>query len=145
VSWRVICEPYGHELEKPEAATSGFMQELPQASGSSHTIPSFYCTFRLFARPEACPNCYSFLFNVDGAISIFVSAEAVLEDRPIVVMNAVVRESAKIIARPKENTARPKRAKRTTVNLKTVADTAIRKENQKTWMMQLQHPGAHGL
>jgi hypothetical protein len=45
-------------------------------------------------------------------------------------MNAVVRESAKIIARPKENTARPKRAKRTTVNLKTVADTAIRKENK---------------
>jgi hypothetical protein len=78
-------------------------------------------------------------------IYIFVSAEAVLEDRPIVVMNAGVRESAKIIARPKENTARPKRAKRTTVNLKTVADTAMLKENQKTWMMQLQHPGAHGL
>jgi hypothetical protein len=78
-------------------------------------------------------------------ISVFVSAEAVLEDRHIVVMNAVVRESAKIIARPKENTARPKRAKRTTVNLKTVADTAIRKENPKTWMMQLQHPGIHGL
>ena len=78
-------------------------------------------------------------------ISIFVSAEAVLEDRHIVVMNAVVRESAKIIARPKENTARPKRAKRTTVNLKTVADTAMLKENQKTWMMQLQHPGARGL
>jgi hypothetical protein len=91
------------------------------------------------------PKCYSFLFNVDGAISVFVSAEAVLEDRPIVVTNAVVRESAKTIAKHKENIARPKRAKRTTVNLKTVADTAIRKENQKTWMMQLQHPGAHGL
>jgi hypothetical protein len=35
VSWRVICDPYGHELEKPEVAPSGFMQELPQASGSS--------------------------------------------------------------------------------------------------------------
>jgi hypothetical protein len=78
-------------------------------------------------------------------ILLFVSAEAVLEDKPIVVTNAVVRESAKIIARPKENTAKPKRAKRTTVNLKTVADTAIRKENKKTWMMQLQHPGARGL
>jgi hypothetical protein len=76
---------------------------------------------------------------------LFVSAEAVLEDRPIVVMNAVVRESAKTIAKHKENIAGPKRAKRTTVNLKTVADTAIRKENQKTWMMQLPHPGAHGL
>jgi hypothetical protein len=70
-------------------------------------------------------------------ILLFVSAEAVLEDKPIVVTNAVVRESEKIIARPKENTARPKRAKRTIVPLKTVADTAIRKENLKTWMMQL--------
>ena len=60
-------------------------------------------------------------------------------------MNAVVRESAKTIARRKEDIARPKRVKKTTVNLKTVADTAICKENQKTWMMQLQYPGAHGL
>jgi hypothetical protein len=126
-------------------APSGFRQELPQTSGSSHTILPFYCTFRLFARPEACPRCYSFSFNVDGAISISVSAEAVLEDRPIVVINAVEKQSAKTIARHKENIARPKRAKRTTVNLKTVADTAIRKENKKTWMMQLQHPGIHGL
>jgi hypothetical protein len=60
-------------------------------------------------------------------------------------MNAVVRESAKTIARRKESIARPRRVKKNTVNLKTVADTAIRKENQKTWMMQLPHPGAHGL
>jgi hypothetical protein len=60
-------------------------------------------------------------------------------------MNAEVRESAKTIAKHKENTARPKRAKRTTVNLKTVVDTAMLKENQKTWMMQLPHPGARGL
>jgi hypothetical protein len=77
-------------------------------------------------------------------ISVFVSAEAVLEDRPIAATNAVVRESAKTIAKHKKNIAGPKRAKRTTVNLKTVADTA-RKENKKTWMMQLQHPGVHGL
>ena len=78
-------------------------------------------------------------------ISIFVSAEAVLEDRPIVVMNAVEKQSSKIIAKHKENIVRPKRVKRTTVNLKTVAGTVILKENQKTWMMQLPHPGAHGL
>jgi hypothetical protein len=78
-------------------------------------------------------------------ILLFVSAEAVLEDRPIVVTNAAVRESAKTNAKHKENTAGLQRAKRTTVNLKTVADTAIRKENKKTWMMQLQHPGARGL
>ena len=91
------------------------------------------------------PKCYSFLFNVDGVISIFVSAEVVSEDRPIAALNPVVRESAKTIAKHKENIARPKRAKRTIVKLKTVADTAIRKENQKTWMMQLPHPGTHGL
>ena len=68
-----------------------------------------------------------------------------LEDRPIAVMNAVEKQNSKIIAKHKENIARPKRAKRTTVKLKTVAGTAIRKENQKTWMMQLPHPGAHGL
>jgi hypothetical protein len=60
-------------------------------------------------------------------------------------MNAVVRESAKTIAKHKENIVGPKRAKRTTVNLKTVADTAMLKKNQKTWMMQLQHPSVHGL
>jgi len=60
-------------------------------------------------------------------------------------MNAVEKQSSKIIAKRKENTARPKRAKRTTVKLKTVADTVIHKENQKIWMMQLQHPGIHGL
>ena len=59
--------------------------------------------------------------------------------------NAVVRQSAKIIAKHKENIAGPKRAKRIIVKLKTVADTAIRKENPKTWMMQLQHHGVHGL
>mgnify|MGYP007087624648 CR=1 FL=1 len=78
-------------------------------------------------------------------ISIFVSAEVVSEDRPIAAMNAVVRENAKTIAKHKENIAGPKRAKRTTVNLKTVADTAMLEKNQKTWMMQLQHPGVHGL
>jgi len=61
------------------------------------------------------------------------------------VTNAVVRESAKTNAKHNENIARQKKAKRTTVKLKTVADTAIPKENQKTWMMQLPHPGAHGL
>ncbi len=60
-------------------------------------------------------------------------------------MNAVVRQSAKTIARHKEDIARPKKAKKTTVKLRTVADTAIRKENPKTWMMQLPHPGTHGL
>jgi hypothetical protein len=43
------------------------MQELPQASGGSYTILSFYCPFRLFARPEACLWCYCFSSNVDGA------------------------------------------------------------------------------
>ena len=60
-------------------------------------------------------------------------------------MNAVVRESAKTIAKHKENIAGPKRAKRTTVNLKIAAGTVIIKENPKTWMIQLPHPGAHGL
>ncbi|MGA6926706.1 MAG: hypothetical protein WBY88_13540 [Desulfosarcina sp.] len=60
-------------------------------------------------------------------------------------MNAVEKQISKIIAEHKENIARPKRAKRITVKLKTVADTAILAESQKTWMMQLPHPGVHGL
>ena len=60
-------------------------------------------------------------------------------------MNAVVRQSEKAIAKRKESIARPKKVKEATVKLKIVADTAIRKENPKTWMMQLQHPGIHGL
>ena len=59
--------------------------------------------------------------------------------------DAGLPENVKIIAKPKEDTARPKRAKRTTVNLKTVADTAMLEKNQKTWMMHLQHGYRHGV
>ena len=60
-------------------------------------------------------------------------------------MNAVARQSSKTIAKRKENIAKPKRAKETTVKLKIVAGTDKIKKNQKTWMMQLPHPGNHGL
>jgi hypothetical protein len=60
-------------------------------------------------------------------------------------MNAATRQSLKTIARRKENIARPKKAKKPTVRLKTAVGTAKLKINQKTWMMRLQHPGAHGL
>jgi hypothetical protein len=63
----------------------------------------------------------------------------------IAAMHVAVKVNAKTTAKRKENIAGPKRAKRTTVKLKTVADTVILKENQKTWMMQLPHPDTHGL
>jgi len=67
------------------------------------------------------------------------------EDRPTVAKNAESQGGAKIIVRPKENIARPKRAKKTTVKLKTAAGTGINQKKKKTWMMQLPHPVAHGL
>jgi hypothetical protein len=60
-------------------------------------------------------------------------------------MNAATRQSLKTIAKHKENIARPKGAKKPTAKLKTVVGTAKLKINQKTWMMRLQHHGAHGL
>jgi hypothetical protein len=60
-------------------------------------------------------------------------------------MNAATRQSLKTIARHKENIARPKGVKKPTAKLKTAVGTATLKINQKTWMMRLQHPGAHGL
>jgi hypothetical protein len=99
----------------------------------------------VFARPEVCPSCYCVLFDVDGVIFFSMSVGVVGEDRLTAVKNAGLPENVKIIARPKENTARPKRVKETTVKLKTVAGTVTLKENQKTWMMQLPHPGTHGL
>ena len=75
----------------------------------------------------------------------FVFVGVAGEDRPIVAKNAESQGGAKIIVRPKENIARPKRAKKTTVKLKTAAGTAIIKKREKTWMMQLPHPVARGL
>ena len=60
-------------------------------------------------------------------------------------MNAAVRQGLRTIARRKENIAGPKKAKKPTGRLKTVVGTAKLKINQKTWMMRLQHHGAHGL
>jgi len=61
------------------------------------------------------------------------------------VINAAVQQNSKTNARRKESIAKPKRVKKTTVKLKIAAGTVIIKENPKTWMMQLPHPGAHGL
>ena len=74
-----------------------------------------------------------------------VSVGVAGEDRPIVAINAASQGGAKIIVKPKENIAGPRRVKRPTVDLKTAAGTAIIKKRQKTWMMQLPHPVAHGL
>jgi hypothetical protein len=74
-----------------------------------------------------------------------MSVGVVGEDRPIAAKDAGLLENVKIIVKPKENTAKPKRVKKPTVKLKTAAVTVSRKTNQKTWMMQLQHPGNHGL
>jgi len=75
----------------------------------------------------------------------FVFVGVAFEDRPTVAINAASQESVKIIVRPKENIAKPRRVKRPTVKLKTAAGTAIIKKMKKTWMMQLPHPVAHGL
>jgi hypothetical protein len=63
----------------------------------------------------------------------------------IVAINAAGRKNAKTIARRKENIARPKRAKRPTVNLKTAAGTVKIKIDKKTWIILLPQPGVHGL
>jgi hypothetical protein len=59
--------------------------------------------------------------------------------------NAVWQEDATTTVKRKENIARPKREKKPTVKLKTAVGTAKNKKRKKTWMMRLQHPGAHGL
>ena len=82
----------GMKMEKPEEAPSGFMQELPQASGSSRqyflpTAPSGCLQGWRHAR-----RCYCFLSNVDGARFDFAFAEAAGEAKPIAVMPAAMRE-----------------------------------------------------
>jgi hypothetical protein len=61
------------------------------------------------------------------------------------VIYAAWLQSSKTSARRKEDIARPKRAKRPTVKLKTAAGTVKIKINKKTWMMLLPQPGVHGL
>ena len=60
-------------------------------------------------------------------------------------MTAAMRQNTNTIVQRKENTAKPKRAKKPTVKLKIAVDTAKIKKSLKTWMMRLQHPGSHGL
>ena len=45
------------------------------------------------------------------------------EARPTVVKSAVCMAAVKVIVRPSEDTGRPKKAKKPTARLKTVADT----------------------
>jgi hypothetical protein len=133
------------KIEKPEEAPSGFMQELPQASGSSKqyffpTAPSGCLQGRRHAR-----RCYFYSSNVDGASFDFAFAEAAGEARPIAVMPAAARQGSKDIARRNENIVKPKKGKRRIAKLKIAAGTVTIETNQKTWMMRLQHPGVHGL
>jgi hypothetical protein len=99
----------------------------------------------VFARPEACPPCYYVNFGVGGVMWFSGSVGVVGEARPTVAKNAVYQEGAKTTAKPKENIAKPKMAKKPTGRLKTAADTVKIEKITKTWMMLLQHLCVHGL
>ncbi len=77
----------------------------------------------MFARPEACPFCYRFNADADGAMLSFVFAVAAFGARPIVAPPAVCMAGVKIIVRPSEGIGRPKRVKKPTARPKTAVDT----------------------
>jgi hypothetical protein len=79
---------------------------------------------RWFARPEVCLFCYHFNSNVDGATSLSAFAGVVFGAMLTAPMSVGCLANEKIIARPKENTVRLKKAKKTTVKQKIVVDTA---------------------
>jgi hypothetical protein len=78
----------------------------------------------MFARPEACPFCYRFNADADGAMLFFAFAGAAFEARPTVAPPAGCMAGEKIIARLSEGIGRPKKAKKPTVRPKIVIDTA---------------------
>jgi hypothetical protein len=68
-------------------------------------------------------SCYHFNSNVDGAMSCFAFVGVAFGARLTVLLNVGSPANEKIIAKPKENIGRPKKAKKTTVRPKTVAVT----------------------
>ena len=132
-------------IKKARRANFGLKTELPQISGSSHTLLPFYYMLPVFARPEACPSCYSVQFDAAGVICFSMSVDVAGAAKLIAAINADWRECAKTTARRNENTARPKRAKRPTGKQRTAVDIAKIAIHQKTWMMRLQHLVVHGL
>jgi hypothetical protein len=131
--------------EKARRANFGLKTELPQISGSPNTLLPFYYMLPVFARPEACPPCCYVLFDVDGVIFFSMSVGVVGEDRSTAAKNAGLPENVIIIAKPKEDTARPQRVKRPIGKPKTAAVMVKVKKGKETWMMQLQHLDNHGL
>lgn len=75
----------------------------------------------------------------------FACADTVGEGRHIAVMHVVGKENSKPTVKRKGNIARPKKAKRPIGKMKTAEGMDNINQNEKTWMMQLQHPGHHGL
>ena len=60
-------------------------------------------------------------------------------------MNAAWQPDGKCIVKHKDGIVGPKRAKKLTAKPKIVGGTGKIKIIEKTWMMPLQHPGAHGI
>jgi hypothetical protein len=54
VSWRGICNPYRQIDGKARRGTFGLYARATASIRKLQTILPSYCTFRLFARPEAC-------------------------------------------------------------------------------------------
>jgi hypothetical protein len=63
--------------------------------------------------------CCYFQFSADGESFIFASAAGASEDRLTAAMNVVVPVNLQSSEKPKENIARQKRGRRTTVKQKT--------------------------
>ena len=51
----MVCNPYGHEDGKARSGTFGLYARAAANIRKPQTILLSYCTFRLFARPEECP------------------------------------------------------------------------------------------
>jgi hypothetical protein len=109
---------YKRRQEKPEAVSSGFKVELPQASGSS-TQRITSNILRLFARPEGCPQYYYLKFNVGGVGVFSICAGVASGGRHTVVICAVLQPDGRITERPNSDTVKPSKEKKPTVRPKT--------------------------
>jgi hypothetical protein len=78
----------------------------------------------LFARPEACLFYFYVKFTVDGVILFFICADLVGEDSVTAVTIAAWQRNERVIVKPKDDIARPPKAKRLTVNRKIAVDMA---------------------
>jgi hypothetical protein len=124
-----------HNERKARSSNFEPFYEHPVNTEAQQTL-SYNHSFRFCSSAEEWKSLYSRLFRAGGVPGFFISARAVGEGRPIVVMVVGRHLSEKHTALHRKNIAKQQRVGRSIGNRKEGEECKILK---KTWLIHLQH------